>query len=258
MNDLERTEISRGICAGFFIRRVGTRPTKLLSGGLFAGLSGGLFAGVCAAVIGFVSLLPGEVHAQNAALPPVAPKADPAKGEQIATQIGAACHGADGNSTAPANPKIAAQHSEYLHKQLADFKVKEDTKRAARPSPIMTAMVATLSEQDMLNLAAFYSAKPLKPSAAKNKELVDLGRQIYRGGVADKGVPSCAGCHGPTGSGIPAQYPRLGGQFSDYTEAQLVAFRSGGRGNNVAMTTIASRLSDGEIKALADYIAGLR
>ena len=232
MNDLKRMEIPRGIC--------------------------GLFAAVCAAVIGFVSLLPEPAQAQSAALPPAAPKADPAKGEQIATQICAACHGADGNSTAPANPKIAAQHPGYLQKQLMDFKVKEDTKTAARPSPIMTAMVATLSEQDMLNLAAFYSAQPLKPSAAKNKELVDLGRQIYRGGVADKGVPSCSGCHSPNGSGIPSQYPRLGGQFSDYTEAQLVAFRSGGRANNVAMTTIASRLSDREIKALSDYIAGLR
>ena len=121
----------------------------------------------------------------------------------------------------------------------------------------MSAFAAPLSAQDMLNLSAFYSAKPLKPSAAKNKELVDLGRDIYRGGIAEKGVPSCAGCHGPTGSGIPAQYPRLGGQYSEYTEAQLVAFRSGGRHNNAAMTTIASRLSDREIKALADYIAGL-
>jgi cytochrome c553 len=210
------------------------------------------------ALVGLATLLPFAASAQNAALPPVAPKADPAKGEKIATQVCAACHAADGNSTAPSNPKIAAQHPAYLQKQLADFKVKEGSKTAARPSPIMTAIASPLSEQDMLDLSAFYSAKPLKPSAAKNKELVDLGRQIYRGGIAGKGVPSCSGCHGPTGSGIPAQYPRLGGQFSDYTEAQLVAFRSGARGNNVAMTTLASRLSDREIKALSDYIAGLR
>lgn len=216
-------------------------------------------AAVCSAVAGAVlALAPAPGIAQNAALPPVAPKADPAKGEQLATQVCAACHGADGNSTAPVNPKIAAQHPTYLRKQLADFKPKEGGKPADRPNPIMSAIAAPLSEEDMANLSAFYTSKPLKPSAARNKDLVDLGRDIYRAGIADKGVPSCAGCHGPTGSGIPSQYPRLGGQFSDYTEAQLVAFRSGGRHNNVAMTTIASRLSDREIKALADYIAGLR
>jgi len=122
----------------------------------------------------------------------------------------------------------------------------------------MGAFAAPLTDQDMLNLSAFYSAKQFKPSAAKNKDLVVLGRDLYRGGIAEKGVPSCAGCHGPTGAGIPSQYPRLGGQFAEYTETQLVAFRSGGRGNNTAMTTIAARLSDREIKALSDYIAGLR
>jgi len=225
--------------------------------------SAGIFKGLCAGVgvavtLGMLALAPVKVSAQNVALPPVAPKADPAKGEQIATQVCASCHGPDGNSTAPSNPKIAAQHPEYLQKQLADFKVKEGAKTPARPNPIMTAIASPLSEQDMLNLSAFYSAKPLKPSAARNKDLVELGRDIYRGGIVDKGVPSCSGCHGPAGSGIPAQYPRLGGQFSDYTEAQLMAFRSGGRANNVAMATIAARLSDREIKALADYLAGMR
>jgi cytochrome c553 len=218
-----------------------------------------LRAVLCSAVAGAVlALAPAVGVAQNAALPPVVPKADPAKGEQLATQVCAACHGADGNSTAPVNPKIAAQHPTYLHKQLANFKPKEGGKPADRPNPIMSAIAAPLSEEDMANLAAFYASKPLKPSAARDKELVDLGRDIYRAGIADKGVPSCAGCHGPTGSGIPSQYPRLGGQFSDYTEAQLAAFRSGARHNNVSMVTIASRLSDREIKALADYIAGLR
>jgi len=215
-------------------------------------------AGIFAGLLGALLLSPTAVFAQDAALPPVATKADPAKGEQLATQVCAACHGPDGNSTASANPKIAAQHPAYLHKQLADFKVKAGAKAPARPSPIMTAIASPLSPQDMANLSAFYSAKPLKPSAARNKEMVDLGRSIYRGGIAEKGVPSCAGCHGPTGSGIPAQFPRLAGQFSEYTEAQLVAFRSGNRHNNAAMVTIASRLSDNEIKAVADYIAGLR
>lgn len=216
------------------------------------GVARGIFAGVFAAA----AFTTANVSAQAA--DGATPKADPAKGEQIATQVCAACHGPDGNSTAPVNPKLAAQHPAYLQKQLADFKVTDGAKAAARPSPVMGAFAAPLTDQDMLNLSAFYSAKQFKPSAAKNKDLVVLGRDLYRGGIAEKGVPSCAGCHGPTGAGIPSQYPRLGGQFAEYTETQLVAFRSGGRGNNAAMTTIAARLSDREIKALSDYIAGLR
>jgi cytochrome c553 len=226
--------------------------------GVQAGLLARSRAAIMAGFLGGLALAPAALVAQDAALPPVATKADPAKGEKIAGQVCAACHGPDGNSTAPSNPKIAAQHPTYLQKQLADFKVKEGAKTASRPSPIMTPLASQLSPQDMADLAAFYSAKPLKPSAARNKEMVDLGREIYRGGIADKGVPSCSGCHGPTGSGIPAQFPRLAGQYSDYTEAQLVAFRSGTRQNNLPMSHIASRLSDSEIKALADYIAGLR
>lgn len=220
-------------------------------------VGGGFARGVLAGVFVAFALASPGVFAQAAKDAPP-PKADPAKGEQMATQVCAACHGPDGNSTAPVNPKLAAQHPEYLQKQLADFKVQEGEKAAARPSPIMGAFAAPLTPQDMLNLSAYYSAKELKPSAAKNKEVVDLGRKIYRGGIAEKGVPSCAGCHGPTGSGIPSQYPRLGGQYAEYTEAQLVAFRSGARPNNAAMVTIAARLSDREIKALADYIAGVR
>jgi cytochrome c553 len=233
------------------------------------GFARGVLAGVCAAFAlaspGVFAQAANDAPAQTSKDAPAqtskdapALKADPAKGEQMATQVCAACHGPDGNSTAPVNPKLAAQHPEYLQKQLADFKVQDGEKAAARPSPIMGAFAAPLTPQDMLNLSAYYSAKELKPSAAKNKEVVDLGRDIYRGGIAEKGVPSCAGCHGPTGSGIPSQYPRLGGQYAEYTEAQLVAFRSGARPNNAAMVTIAARLSDREIKALADYIAGVR
>lgn len=194
--------------------------------------------------------------AQEAKAGPAKP--DPAKAEKVASEVCAACHGPDGNSTAPSNPKLASQHSEYLHKQLVDFKVSEGAKTAARQSPIMGPLVATLTEEDMRNLAAFYAAKPAKPATAKDKELVELGRDIYRGGVAQKGVPACAACHGPTGAGIPSQYPRLGGQYADYTEAQLIAFRNGARGNNAPMAAIAARLSDREIKAVADYAAGLR
>ena len=224
------------------------RYLDTVAGGAARVVFAGLFAAAALA----------SANAQGQAAEAAAPKADPAKAEQIASQVCAACHGPDGNSTAPVNPKLAAQHPTYLQKQLADFKVPEGAKSAARPSPVMSAFAAPLSEEDILNLSAFYSAKQFKPSAAKHKDLVELGRDIYRGGIAEKGVPACAACHGPTGSGIPAQYPRLGGQFSDYTEAQLIAFRSGGRGNNVAMAAIAARLSDREIKALADYVAGLR
>jgi cytochrome c553 len=251
--------------AGLLPGAAGERPTRKFSRRLAAAVkavtAGAATAG--AVTVGALAgtgalLVPLTGFAQSAALPAAVPKADPAKGEQLATQVCAACHGADGNSTAPVNPKIAAQHPTYLRKQLSDFKPKEGGKPADRPNPIMSPISATLSTEDMANLSAYYAAKPLKPSAARNKEIVDLGKDIYRGGIADKGVPACAGCHGPTGSGIPGQYPRLGGQYSDYTEAQLVAFRSGGRHNNVSMTTIASRLSDREIKALSDYIAGIR
>lgn len=110
----------------------------------------------------------------------------------------------------------------------------------------------------MRNVAAFYASKDAKPGFAKSKESVALGEKIYRGGIADRAVPACAGCHSPTGAGIPAQYPRLRGQHADYTEAQLVAFRGGLRKNSPQMTGVAAKMNDKEIKAVADYIAGLR
>jgi cytochrome c553 len=184
-------------------------------------------------------------------------KVDLARGQQVATEVCAACHGADGNSTGVTNPKLSAQHAGYTFKQLKNFRA-DDGKQPERPNPIMTPFASQLSEQDMRNLAAYYEAQPLKPAVARNKELVELGQRIYRGGIAEKNVPSCAGCHGPTGAGIPAQYPRLGGQFAEYTEAQMVQFRSGARRNSVQMNQIADRMSDREIKAVSDYIAGLR
>ena len=180
------------------------------------------------------------------------------RGQQTASQICAGCHAADGNSTSPANPKLAAQHADYLYKQLHNFRPKEAGKQPERPNAIMTGIASTLSEEDMRNVSAYYAVQQLKPAAAKDKDTVELGQRIYRGGIADKNVPACAGCHGPTGLGIPAQYPRLSGQYADYTESQLVAFRQGTRMNSVQMTTIAARMSDREIKAVSDYIAGLR
>ena len=122
----------------------------------------------------------------------------------------------------------------------------------------MNGMAAPLSEEDMRNVAAFYASKTAKPGFAKNKDTVALGEKIWRGGIAERAVPACAGCHGPTGAGIPSQYPRLGGQHGDYVEAQMNAFRSGARANAPMMMTIAAKMNDKEIKAVSDYVAGLR
>jgi cytochrome c553 len=190
--------------------------------------------------------------------------ADPAKpdinrGQAIAVQVCASCHGADGNSAGGAYPKLAGQHPDYLVKQLKDFKPQPGAKQPARNNAIMTGMAAALSDQDMVNVAAYFATQAPKPGYAHNKDTVPLAQKIYRGGVADKGVPACASCHGPTGQGIPSQYPRLSGQWAEYTVAQLNAFTQGpgARNNNEAMHAVASRLSDSEIKAVADYIAGL-
>ena len=155
-----------------------------------------------------------------------AAKPDLAKGQATATNVCAACHTSDGSRGSPANP-------------------------------IMQGMAAALSEADMKNVAAFYSSKQPKPGFAKNKDSVALGEKIYRGGIADRMVPACAGCHGPSGAGIPSQYPRLSGQHADYTAAQLNAFRSGARANSAQMTGVAAKMNDKEIKAVSDYIAGL-
>src|SRR5690606_11327177 len=182
----------------------------------------------------------------------------PAQGRKTAETVCAACHGADGNSSTPANPNLAGQHYDYLYKQLANFKVKEGAKQAERANAVMAGFAAMLSEADMRNVSAWYASQKLKPAAAKNKDLVELGQKIYRAGIADKGVPACSGCHSPNGAGMPAQYPRLQGQYAEYTEAQLVAFRQGERLNSAQMSAIAARMSDREIKAVSDYIAGLR
>ncbi len=198
-----------------------------------------------------LALLATLVAPALAASPPAATKPDLAKGQAISTQVCAACHTADGSRGSPANPIIAGQHPEYLVKQLQEFK------SGKRNNAIMKGFASTLSDEDMKNVAAFYAGKGAKPGFAKNKDSVKLGEKIYRAGIADKAVPACAGCHSPNGAGIPAQYPRIGGQHGDYTEAQLVAFRGGARGNSVQMNSIAEKMSDREVKAVADYIAGL-
>lgn len=183
---------------------------------------------------------------------PAAAKPDLAKGQAISSQVCAACHAADGSRGSPANPILQGQHADYLVKQLQEFK------SGKRKNAVMAGMAAPLSDADIRNVSAFYASKQAKPGFAKDKELIKLGEKIYRGGIADKQVPACAGCHSPNGAGIPAQYPRLGGQHSDYTEAQLNAFRANARPNSPQMLAIAAKMSDREIKAVSDYIAGLR
>jgi cytochrome c553 len=197
---------------------------------------------------GAAALLAAQAHAQ-----------DLAKAQSTASQVCAACHAADGNSTAAANPKIAGQYPEYLHKQLADFKA-QGGKKPARESAIMVGMVASLSDADMKALAAFYAGQKLKPAVAADKNLAALGQKLWRGGNPATGVPACAGCHGPAGAGMPAQYPRLAGQYPEYVAAQLKLFKEGGRANdpNGMMRGVTARMTDREIRAVAEYAAGLR
>ncbi len=193
------------------------------------------------------SLIASMAHANQPAAPA---KPDVAKGSAISSQVCAACHTADGSRGSPANPILQGQHVEYLAKQLHDFK---DGKRK---NAIMNGMAAPLSDDDIRNVAAFYASKSAKPGFAKNKDTVALGEKIWRGGIADRNVPACAGCHGPAGAGIPVEYPRLSGQHGDYIEAQMLAFRSGQR-MSPKMSPVAAKMNDLEIKAVSDYVAGL-
>ncbi|MBX3650230.1 MAG: cytochrome c4 [Burkholderiales bacterium] len=186
-------------------------------------------------------------------------KGDPAKAQQIITQLCVACHAADGNSPIPANPSLAAQHPEYTYRQLMNFKP-QGGKPAERNNAVMAGMVASLSEDDMKNIAAYFAAQKARPGVARDANLAKQGEAIYRGGIMAKGVAACASCHAPNGAGMPAQYPRLAGQHAEYTAGQLKAFRSGQRANDPAkmMRGVAARLSDQEIAAVSEYIAGLR
>jgi cytochrome c553 len=179
-------------------------------------------------------------------------KPDLVKGEASFNAVCAACHGAGGNSGTPVNPSLAQQHPDYIVKQLQEFK------SGKRANAIMSGMAAALSDDDMKNIAAWLGTQKAKPGFAKERDLVVLGERIYRGGIADRQIAACAGCHNPTGAGIPSQYPRLAGQHADYAVSQLVAFRDGVRKNSAQMTGVAAKMNDREIKAVADYIAGLR
>jgi cytochrome c553 len=186
--------------------------------------------------------------------------ADPAKGGTLyangdpsrGIMACVACHGAAGNSTIAQNPKLAGQHEAYLKKQLYDFQ------GPARNNPIMTSIAKAMDDNDIRDISAYLDQQKPAPGAARNKSTIDLGKKIYRAGIAEKNIPACAGCHSPNGAGIPAQYARVAGQHQDYTVSTLTQFRTGARANNSQMTAIGKRLSDEEMQAVADYIAGLK
>jgi cytochrome c553 len=214
------------------------------------GVSGAVFAADAA---------PMAPAAEAKAAVPGKPKVDAAAGEALYSNGDATrgvtacitCHGPKGQSAIGTWPKLSAQHAAYLTKQLKNFK------EGTRANPIMMGMAAALTQEDMQNISAFLAKQPISQGVAQDKATIALGQSIYRGGIAAKGVPACAACHSPTGAGIPAQYPLLGGQWAEYNNSQLLAFREGVRTNSSQMTTIASKLSDKEMKAVADYIAGL-
>lgn len=205
-----------------------------------------------------LTVVVGVLAAQNVLAQGVI-KGDPAKGQQIVAQVCAACHAADGNSAITMNPSLAGQHPEYTYKQLMNFK-SQGGKPAERNNGVMAGMVANLSEDDMKNLAVYFAAQKARPGVARDAKLVKQGEAIYRGGVAGKNIPACASCHSPNGAGMPAQFPRLAGQHADYTSTQLKAFRAGQRVNDAAqmMRGVAGKMSDQEIAAVSEYIAGLR
>jgi cytochrome c553 len=201
------------------------------------------------AFTGFAAVMSVVYASLVAADPP--PKPDLARGKQIASTVCVACHGADGNSVVPTNPVLAGQHGDYIAAQLAAFK------SGARASPIMQPMASGLSPEDMRNVGAWFESQQQTARFAHDKALAQRGEQIWRSGVPATNVPACAGCHGATGLGIPTQYPRLAGQFADLTLGWLKAFASGARPNPV-MNQVAAKLSENDMRAVAEYISGLR
>ena len=203
-----------------------------------------------------------------AATPAAAPggKPDLARAQQIAGQVCASCHGAEGISPAPVNPHLAAQHAQYVSVQLDHFK------SGLRKNAVMNAMAAQLTPDEMRALGVYFAEKKPKVGAARDKTLAELGQKIYRGGNAKTGLPACSSCHLPNGVGIPVQYPRLAGQYPDYVYAQLQGFVKGDRGGEMksaqgkvledvqgkVMTNIAGKMSDREMRAVAEYVSGLR
>jgi cytochrome c553 len=182
-----------------------------------------------------------------------------AKGQALAG-VCAGCHGADGHSTVPTQPSLAGMSWQYIARQLKHYKTGQ------RDNAIMKGFAANLSDADMKALGVYFAAQKPRSVGTKDMALAKTAERLYRAGDASRSIPACAGCHSPTGAGIPAQYPRIGGQHAEYTLAQLNAFKAGTRGgatkedanpNGKMMMAIAQRLTDAEIKALAEYTAGL-
>lgn len=187
-------------------------------------------------------------------------KPDLAKAQQIVTQVCAACHSADGTSPTAANPSLAGMPADYITVQLAHFKA------GIRPNPIMQGMAATLSDADMVSLGAYFASQKPKLQTSHDAALARQGQKLWRTGDAANGIPACSACHGPTGAGVAKNFPRIGGQWSDYTILQLKAFRAGERGNDAAgkdingkiMAGVARGMTDAQMKAVAEYAQGLR
>ena len=174
--------------------------------------------------------------------------------KKIINNLCIACHAAYGNSSLSANPKLAGQHAAYISKQLMNFK------SGKRENAVMAGMVANLTKQDMINLGLYFSNQKIALASAEENGVGSEGEKIFRSGISKKAVPACASCHGPAGHGIPDVYPRLNAQHAEYTISQLNLFRVGKRANDSAMVmrTIAQKLTEEEMRAVADYIQGLR
>ena len=182
---------------------------------------------------------------------------DAKKGAALAQGLCAACHASDGNSVIPSNPILAGQHYSYLKNQLNYFQVKEGESKAKRENAVMLGIASGLSSDDIDNLSAYYSQQKIKPSYASNIELAKAGEVVYKAGDDNRGIPSCSSCHGPRGLGVPGQFPRISGQHATYTASTLKSYKNGSRANNNQMMEISSRLTEGQINALAEYLAGL-
>jgi len=202
-----------------------------------------------------VTAWPAAALAQN---PPAGP--DLAKAQGIVKEVCSACHGPDGNSATPVNPNLAGMPAEYITLQLTHFKA------GIRVNAVMQGMAATLSPEDMKALGILFSRQKPKGLAAKDASLLKAGQALYRGGDAGAAIPACAACHSPDGSGVPKNYPRLAGQYAEYTYAQMKAFKAGDRGADAAgkdvrgriMATIVGKMTDAQMKAVAEYTSGLR
>lgn len=198
-----------------------------------------------------------EATADSNAAP--AASAAPASAQEIASGVCAGCHNPDGNSVIPMNPILAGQQAEYITKQLMDFKATE-TEPAKRNSPVMSSMVAALSQDDMKKLGEYYAQQKTIPSqVAADEKLLQAGKILYHGGNIENGIPACASCHGPTGSGIVPRYPGVAGQHAEYTLTQLNQFNTGDRANdNKVMQKVVHRMSANEKRAVSAYISTMR